>query len=219
MPESHRRAPVVVLGDVAVVTESRHQLSPRPSDALYASAGTAGFARVAEAGQGGAHHVECLRGIAAVAYVDLNPIRAKLATSIDASDFTSGQARYAQLKSPDSVSSPLIKPRLVPFIEAEHLPALDHLPFNLNDYLDLIDTTGRLVVNGKRGFIPGQQPRLLDTLKVDPQQWLATAIQLHARYELALGTPAQLTQLAKRWGKRWLQGIRQARRLYPVPSG
>jgi REP element-mobilizing transposase RayT len=157
--------------------------------------------------------------ITAMAYVDLNPIRAKQATSIDTSDFTSGQARYAELTSPDSVSSPLIKPRLVAFIEADHRQALEPLPFHLNDYLDLIDTTGRLVVNGKRGFIPGQQPRLLDTLNVAPQHWFDTAIQLHARYELALGTPAQLTQLAKRWGNRWLQGIRHARRLYPVPSG
>jgi REP element-mobilizing transposase RayT len=157
--------------------------------------------------------------ITAMAYVDLNPIRAKMATSIETSDFTSGQERYAHLKSPESVSNHSIKPRLIPFVEAEHQHALDHLPFNLKDYLDLIDATGRLVVTGKRGFIPGQQPRLLDTLNVEPRQWFDTVIQLQAHYELAVGAPAQLIQLAKRWGKQWLHGIRHARRLYLEPSG
>jgi hypothetical protein len=157
--------------------------------------------------------------ITAMAYVDLNPIRAKMATSIEASDFTSGQDRYAHLKLHNSTAARSVKPRLVPFVEAEHQHGLDHLPFNVKDYLDLIDITGRLVVSGKRGFIRGQQPRLLDTLNVAPRQWLDTVIQLQAHYELAMGTPEQLARLAKRWGKQWLQGIRHARRLYREPSG
>ena len=157
--------------------------------------------------------------ITAMAYVDLNPIRAKVARSIETSDFTSGQDRSNALESPVRDPDSPVTPRLLPFIEAEHQHALDHLPFNLNDYLELIDTTGRLVVTGKRGFIRGQQPRLLDPLNVEPRHWLDMVTQLQAHYELAVGTPEQLTRLAKRWGKHWLQGIRHARRLYAVPSG
>ncbi len=157
--------------------------------------------------------------ITAMAYVDLNPIRAKIATSIESSDFTSGQARCAQIKALDDDSGPPAMPRLIPFIESEHRRSLDHLPFSLKDYLDLINNTGRIIVSGKRGFIPAQQPRLLDSRNVDLQEWFDTVIRLQARYELAVGSPARLAQLAKRWGKHWLHGIRHARRLHPIPSG
>lgn len=157
--------------------------------------------------------------ITAMAYVDLNPIRAKMASSIESSDFTSGQDRHQEIKSAGLAPAGLTKPRLVPFIEVEHQHALDHLPFNLKDYLALIDGTGRCVVTGKRGFIRAEQPKLLAALNVDDRQWLDTVIQLQARYELAIGAPQKLVQLAERWGKRWVRGIRHARQLYPLRSG
>ena len=154
-----------------------------------------------------------------MAYVDLNPIRAQIANSIEQSDFTSAQDRWREVHSSTTTSREVQKPRLLPFIEAEHRHSLDHLPFNLKDYLDLIDTTGRMVVSGKHGAIPEKQPKLLDSLKVNQQEWFATVIQLQQRYLLAIGRPENMIKLARRWGKRWLHGIGHAKRLYPVPSG
>lgn len=40
----------------------------------------------------------------------------------------------------------------------------DPVPFNLQDYFDLIDTTGRVVRADQRGAIAERQPTLLATL-------------------------------------------------------
>ncbi|TDJ68666.1 MAG: transposase [Proteobacteria bacterium] len=142
--------------------------------------------------------------LSAMAYVDLHPIRAKRANAIEQSDFTSAQHRWRAVHSRTTTARERHKPRLLPFIAAEHRHSLDHLPFNLKDHLDLIDTTGRIIVSGKRGSIPGKQPKLLDTLKVNHPQWFATVSQLQQRYELAIGTSENMIKLAKRWSKRWL---------------
>jgi putative transposase len=81
--------------------------------------------------------------LTAMSYVDLNPIRAKMADSIENSDFTSAQERWRGARPNEGPSVAAPQPRLLPFIEAEHERAPDHLPFNLQDYLDLLETTGR----------------------------------------------------------------------------
>jgi len=157
--------------------------------------------------------------LTAMAYVDLNPIRANAADSIAHSDFTSGQDRWHGARLIDGPSVILHRPRLLPFIEAEQRRSRDYLPFKLDDYLDLIDSTGRIVIAGKRGFLPQHQPKLLDLLNVNNQEWFSTVLRLHQRYELAIGTPENMIKLAKRWGKRWIHGIQHAKRLYPALSG
>lgn len=157
--------------------------------------------------------------ITAMAYVDLNPIRAKMADPIEHSDFTSAQDRWRNATSPGKPSVATQRPRLRPFIEAEHQRSPDHLPFILNDYLALIEATGRIPVAGKRGFIPEDRPKLLNSLNVNQQQWIETVIHLNDRFELAVGTPEKMMKLAHRWGKRWIHGITHARKLYPASSG
>ena len=157
-----------------------------------------------------------------MAYVDLNPIRSKMAHTLGDSAFTSGQDRLRAVQSVGNADPKHAGPRLVPFIGGEHQYHPDDLPFNLKDYLNLLDTTGRVIVTGKRGFITGDQPRLLQSLNVDPNHWFDTVINLHHRYELAIGAPEKMLQLAKRWGKRWgkrwLHGTRTANRLYAAAS-
>ena len=156
--------------------------------------------------------------ITAMAYADLNPIRAGLAVSIPGSDYTGAQVGWRELTAP-RVGNGSPRPHLMPFAETGRDETSDHLPFRLHDYLELLDHTGRIVRDDKRGFIPGHQPRLLDTLGVAPHEWLATVRHLQGRFELAIGAPECLRRLARRWGKRWLHGISAARRLYPSPSG
>lgn len=97
--------------------------------------------------------------------------------------------------------------------------ANDYLPFNLKDYLELIDTTGRVIVQGKRGFIAGDKPRLIHLLSINGDRWVDTVMRLQQHYELAMGSPERLRRLAVRWGKRWLRGIGRARGFYLQPSG
>ncbi len=152
--------------------------------------------------------------LTAMAYVDLNPVRSKTAKSIGDSAFTSGQGRLraAQSGGIDYTTRP--GPRLMPFAEVERQHQLDFLPFKLMDYLVLLDATGRAIVAGKRGFIADDQPKLLRSLNIDSNHWFDTVMNLQRRYELAMGSPEKMLQLAKHWGRRWLCGTRSAARFY-----
>jgi REP element-mobilizing transposase RayT len=150
----------------------------------------------------------------AMAYVDLNPVRAGLAESIVDSNFTSVQQRLFELARIEGQASDSDLPPLLEFAQSIRAGVLDGLPFNLQDYLDLVDTTGRLAHPSKHGLIREQVPRLLDLLRIDTGEWLATVSQLHSRFMLFIGSPRRLRQCAESRGWRWVKGQAAARRLY-----
>jgi putative transposase len=151
--------------------------------------------------------------ITAMAYVDLNPIRAAIASSIEQSDFTSVQHRWRDAAPKPHTLEIHQRPQLLPFAEVQR-QINDYLPFTLKDYFDLIDTTGRAVVSGKRGFIDAETPKLIQSLPINPDCWIDTVTNLQHRYERAIGTPDRLRRLAKRWGQQWLRGMGSAKKLY-----
>jgi REP element-mobilizing transposase RayT len=146
-------------------------------------------------------------------YVDLNPIRAGLAETIDASEFTSGRQRLREI-APATAPAATRMPALLPFAQALRADQEAALPFNVQDYLDLLDTTGRAVHPAKRGAIPETIPRLLTTLDVAPQAWVESVVALHARFRSFIGSPHRLSALAEERGWRWIRGQSAARRLY-----
>jgi REP element-mobilizing transposase RayT len=154
--------------------------------------------------------------LTAMAYVDLNPIRAGMTTSLIDADFTSVQQRLFEIAK-DRRTVPAGSrqvPMLLSFTAAPTSSDSDGLPFNLQDYLDLVDTAGRCVRSDKRGAIPLTTPTLLTTLGINPDEWLKTVTELQARFELFIGSPQRLRQLAEQRGWRWVRGMRASRRLY-----
>ncbi len=193
--------------------------------------------------------------LTAMAYVDLNPIRAKLAETPDASAYTSVSERIALLRSgdqtsaafepvapvatpppvpasplasgpkppdakaetptrlrPESVLSRLPRAPLMPFDATGRMAAA--IPFALEDYLELVDDTGRVIRDDKRGCIDGRTPALLDRLHIDPEQFIARAQTLMRRFGSAVGTPTNLTELCIARQTRYLRGIATARALF-----
>ena len=151
-----------------------------------------------------------------MAYVDLNPIRAGIAETPVDSDFTSLQQRLFEIaKNSRAVPRPQeIKPILLPFGGAMRQDPDPAIPFNLQDYLDLVDTGGRIVRDGKRGAIPANEPTLLTTLGIEPGEWFKTVTQLQTRFECFLGSPNRLRHIAQKRGWRWVRGIAASKRLY-----
>ena len=43
------------------------------------------------------------------------------------------------------------------------------IPYELQDYLGLVDWSGQAIIEGKRGSIPDDLPPILDRLKIDPE--------------------------------------------------
>jgi REP element-mobilizing transposase RayT len=151
--------------------------------------------------------------LTAMVYVDLNPVRAGVADNVQDSDFTSVQARLREITDSSSDHDNQ-RPGLLPFLGGETKSRADRLPFNLQDYLELVDTTGRCVRPDKPHAIATHETRLLTRLGLEPGEWLATVADLQRRYQLAVGSPARLIKLAQRFNGIWMKGLGQARRLY-----
>jgi len=88
------------------------------------------------------------------------------------------------------------------------------IPFAFDDYLELVDATGRVIREDKRGFIPGHTPRLLERLAIDPEQFIATAGGMLQQFGSAIGTPTHITDLCVARQARYLRGIGAARTLF-----
>ena len=113
--------------------------------------------------------------LSCMAYVDLNPVRAGIAKDLQSSEFTSIQARIRQLQQQSAKHEPV----LIPFIEAEHQDKQRAmLPFNLKDYIDLVDWTGRAIREDKRGYIPSATPPILEQINLTDEQWLTLATEI-----------------------------------------
>jgi hypothetical protein len=118
--------------------------------------------------------------LSCMAYVDLNPIRAKMAATPEASDHTSIQERITQkFNLAEAIKGqPLANPfelPLSPLAKFEDTVKFDQqtgILYSLSDYLQLVDWTGRAIRNNKRGAIDNQYPPILQRFKIEPQEWL-----------------------------------------------
>ena len=103
---------------------------------------------------------------ACMAYVDLNPIRAKMAETPEASDYTSIKQRITAAKNNEAAKN------LAQFVGNPREPMPQGLPFALKDYIELVDWTGRVIRDDKRGRIASTLPPIIDRLGIEPDNWL-----------------------------------------------
>ena len=62
--------------------------------------------------------------------------------------------------------------KLMPFADQAPDNPERAIPYEIRDYLELVDWSGRAVVEGKRGSIPENLPPILQRLKIDPTAYL-----------------------------------------------
>ncbi len=119
--------------------------------------------------------------LSCMAYVDLNPIRAVMATSLEESDDTSIKTRIKVIKA----STPE-KTSMERFIGGEQ--GLLGIPFSSIDYLELVDWSGRIIRQGKRGAIHHELPPILERLSIDKNAWTVLITQFENRFKQWVGT-------------------------------
>lgn len=149
---------------------------------------------------------------ACLAYVDLNPIRAKMAETPEASDHTSIQQRISAAKDGQQPK------RLFPFAGNPSKPMPAGLPFRLQDYLELVDWSGRILREEKRGAIDGNLPPILDRLQIDPRHWLYLNKNFESRFKSLVGAAQSVRAACEQLGKRWAHGIRDCERYLSPPA-
>ena len=162
--------------------------------------------------------------LAAAAYVDLNPIRAAVAETIEGSDFTSAQRRVQSLAdhsgsaTPTNTSDSGVIPSgrrdqlLCPVQIDELRDALGALPssnphrcsdkgfvsMTAADYLQLLDWTARQVAPGKRGSTPEEVPPIFERLQIKPTAWCELVTNFGTLFSLIAGQPHRVDEYRSR---------------------
>ncbi|MEM7765590.1 MAG: hypothetical protein AAF290_16105 [Pseudomonadota bacterium] len=142
--------------------------------------------------------------IGAMAYVDLNPIRAGIAETPESSEYTSIKERLLAFGNPNRSSDilnqavqqllstgkirhrpttlkPLLKFQSESDAREENSPAVA-LPMTLTDYIELVDATGRVAIQGKRGSIADSVEPILKRLSSDTERFVSATIQFKNHY-------------------------------------
>jgi hypothetical protein len=134
--------------------------------------------------------------LACMAYVDLNPIRAKMADTPEYSDHTSIQLRIKAALKGDQPNN------LLPFIGNERKNQPKGIAFALKDYLELVDDTGRIIRNDKRGAISTNSAKLLTRLNIPQENWLKLTTEFGKLFHGPVGTLQELTSYCEHLEKR-----------------
>ena len=157
--------------------------------------------------------------LSCMAYVDLNPIRAGIATNLDDSDFTSIQERVKtladaqeQLRLSKGKGRGKGKIHPLPYqpealLDFGSQPDKDAIHFTLSDYLELVDWTGRRIRDDKKGFINSLAPKLFVQLKMDEEDWFDMTQSFERKFAYFAAKPELLYFHAEEHGAHYYQGV------------
>jgi len=151
-----------------------------------------------------------------MAYVDLNPIRAKMADSVQTAQYTSIFERIHDKASnvDNKAQLPFTPKPLLGFIGHEHKNSPKGIAFSLLDYLTLVEETGKVIRADKRGSINKNACALLTHLGINSDDWLELAEHFGKQYHQAVGSLAELSAFAAHTGKQWVGGHRQQSQIF-----
>lgn len=182
-------------------------------------------------------------------YVDLNPIRTKLAETPEESDYTSAKdridarkarTRTARNKKPRGKrrtdTRPTVDGWLCPILSEAEIraarkqskqseastepdahtvtaaaPSPSFLPMTVDDYLRLLDWTGRQVRADRPGAIPKRLAPILDRLTLSDGTLLEAVRQFGKSFRRCVGAGEAVAQKAAQAGKNWFQGVTACR--------
>jgi hypothetical protein len=175
-------------------------------------------------------------------YVDLNPIHAGQALSPEEARYTSAYDRIQGMRSRamhpgDAGSADHPSAEAIPAdgwlceLTIEEGPDSDVrrgissstpwrssdkglLPISVEQYLELLDWTGRQLRSDKPGAIPANLAPILERLHIRPDHCLEAVRGFDQFFHRAAGRAEHLATLAARAGRRWLQGTRAAAKLF-----
>ena len=165
--------------------------------------------------------------ITCLAYVDLNPIRAGIANTLQQSEFTSIQQRINMFREKqrkangeqriNEKSTATVAPRLAAFSDektkSRHATETS-LPIEFASYLALIDWTGRAIRHDKKGAIPSHVAPILTELGIETTHWLTGVQQFNERFYSSAGGIEALQAWCERLQQSWLKSFSFSRQIF-----
>ena len=171
--------------------------------------------------------------LACAAYVELNPIRAAIAQTLEASEHTSVKRRVEAevAKAGSGNQSPqqrrdafLAKLTLdeangsvgpVPSETGRRCSDKGFLPMTTCEYLELVDWTARQVIAGKRGATPKDAPPILKRLGLELSSWRELVWSFEATFSHVAGRCHRVSSFRSHLTRRRFRMRSSARKLLP----
>jgi len=88
------------------------------------------------------------------------------------------------------------------------------LAMTLDDYLRLVDWTGRQIRRDKKGAIPADVAPILDRLQISGESWLELIGEFGRLFRRAAGRPESLKRHAEKRQAKRTEGIVNSRALF-----
>ncbi len=169
--------------------------------------------------------------LACMAYVDLNPVRARMADMLEDSEFTSvydrllAQQAKKRLEAAPKVASPTRAQRTLVVREEAAARRADWLvdlngegsPFEGMDvdfYLSLVEWTGRNIRTDKPGYVPSELKPILERFHLDTEHWVRNVERYGGLFYRIAGPLELILARAREKGQSWLRGQSGSRQLY-----
>ncbi len=153
--------------------------------------------------------------LSCMAYVDLNPIRANMAKTPEQSKYTSVHKRIMLIKKGKKTPNSLER-----FVGINQTDV--GIPFKLNDYLELIDWTGRAIRHEqlpsgyKRGSISESLPPILERLNLPAEAWKILTTEFEHQFKNWVGSEHSVKQACANQGYQRAPNTHHQRRLFPT---
>jgi len=171
--------------------------------------------------------------ITCMAYVDLNPIRAGMCETLEDSEYTSIAERLERWRTKPKASQ---EEKVTAKTKAEKQEKTDypwllglvgekqptnnpyHSSFQpliaFEDYVKLVEWTGKAMRHDKKGIIPGHIKPVLESLQANPSNWTNTVKHFDSRFFYAVGQINKMMDEAVATGRQWFKGKTSSLLLY-----
>jgi hypothetical protein len=146
--------------------------------------------------------------LACMAYVDLNPIRARMDKTPETAKHTSIKKRIQAIKQH--------KPQpttLMPFVGDPRQNTPKGIAYHLKDYCELVDITGRSIREDKAGYVDNNQSPILERLGLESEQWLTLTTEFEKHFCYAAGAELMMNEFKAHTKRKRLRGMGKARAL------
>jgi hypothetical protein len=158
-----------------------------------------------------------------MSYVDLNPMRAGIAVSLEESDFTSIQQRVferargltADAAGASASAHTSVLPQLLEFSEIGAVRSEQDLPIDLDSYLELLVATGAALYSAKTSpGLPVSVSRTLERAGICSERWLEAVRTYSKRFFAMIGCVHRIELYCARTDRDRAKGSRWAAQVF-----
>ncbi len=138
----------------------------------------------------------------------------EISGSHDLAKFDSGCEEQQQLVDRVSAANSLPAKSLLGFFNDKEFDPSKGMALSLDNYLALVDWTGRAVIDGKRGSIPDQLSPIISRLQVNPNHWVATVKNFNRCFPRMAGHVDRLKTVCQKLDLAWVHGMGVSKHLF-----